>query len=226
MQEIKKQEPDEDLPLICITLIEEGAENWITAGKAISDLLKQDKDAYKTLMALRPWITPALLHTLERIGRGEVYPYAMLERNAVAKWLLSYSYKEQKRACVEGVDVVLYVKDGKPFYQRKTISNLTSSDIHRVFGATSIRTVEEQRPFVTMSSELLSIEKPVSKTDSEMGNANHAISKPGAGHVGYYLIAMHNGKPVLEKCDSQCGFAIPIIIENCGKSKPFEIIFQ
>ena len=65
--------------------IESGAMNWINAGKMISKLRDADKEAYTKLISMRPWITPALLHTLERIGCGEVYPYAMLERSEVAK---------------------------------------------------------------------------------------------------------------------------------------------
>jgi len=150
----------------------------------------------------------------------------MLERTEVSKWLLSCPYGEQKRACTEGVDVLLYVKDGKPYHQRKSVSNLTKSDIKQVFGPTAIRTVAEQKQFVPVARGGLLV-AAMSKTDTEHRSPRSALAKTSQKNsAGYFRIAIAGDKPVLEKCDEPNDFAIPIIVRADGRSKPFEIVLE
>src|SRR5262245_49511922 len=93
-----------------IFLIEDGIKAWELAGQTLTAIRAKEPQAYRIIMERRPWMTPQMLHTLERIGKKEVYPYVLLEPSHHAQWLLGYSYAEQERACTKGVEVLLYYK--------------------------------------------------------------------------------------------------------------------
>lgn len=130
--------------------IEAGAKAWVTAGRAISEMRRRDPGCYAKLLALRPWLTPKILETMERIGSRQLYPYVMLESSFCASRLLNYTYEAQVDACTKGVEVLLYYKNGKPMKQIKAISNLSRQEAKQVFGPHRCRSAEEQLPYLPM----------------------------------------------------------------------------
>jgi hypothetical protein len=131
-----------------IVLIEDGVKSWQIAGQMITIMRQKDPQCYAKIIALRPWLTASMLETMERIGDRRVYPYVLLEPARAGRWLLGYSYETQVDACTNGVDVLMYYKNGKPFKQKKMLKHLSRHESYQVFGPTKLRKVEDQLPYL------------------------------------------------------------------------------
>jgi hypothetical protein len=192
-----------------INLIESGISAWVIAGQRLSELRQKYPDCYQRVMAKRPWLTVHTLKTLERIGNKEIYPYALLESGTSSKWIVGYPYDQQVDACTNGVDVLLYFKDGKPFHQCKALNMLSRQESKQVFGQTRLRTLEEQRPFLDPvknstrnHAQVKTVPFNQKVQTSENVNQNHggfdrAPSRKES--VGFYKISIYHGDVTFEK---------------------------
>lgn len=139
----EKAEPEQIAQGI-ISLLVSGAERFLTAGELLVAARQKHPNIYKDIIAMAPWLTADFLDTLERVGRRMIYQNVLLLPPAVAGRIIGYRYDDQKQICEKGVEVLLYVKDGKAFRQTKPLNSLTHSERLLALGLNRPRTIDEQ----------------------------------------------------------------------------------
>jgi hypothetical protein len=125
-------------------LINKGIEAWVEAGKVLIKIVEEDSAAFDKISAAHPHLTFDILSSFERIGRGEIYPYLLVDGSPGARKLAALPYNEQVE--VYNGDVAVVTKGVGGFkIERIKIHDMTAVQAVRVFDINRIRTPEEQK---------------------------------------------------------------------------------
>jgi hypothetical protein len=122
-----------------------GMESWMSAGKILVEILEADPNAYNYITHECPQITPGMLRTFERIGRGLLLPALALESGSGPKMLRNLPLSQQERFMKEPVPLVVHTKDGKTDTLLVHVKDMTKEQAQQAFANDHIRTLGEQK---------------------------------------------------------------------------------
>lgn len=125
-------------------LVNKGIEAWVEAGKLLLKISEADSEALTKISAQHPHLTLDVLLSFERIGKGEIYPYLLVDGSPGARKLCGLPYSKQVKIYNGKLDVVVKRVGGLET-QRLRVSDLTAVQATRVFDVNRVRTADEQK---------------------------------------------------------------------------------
>lgn len=129
-------------------LVLQGVENWRQAGKVLVAMMAKNPNIKAKLLRERPELSPTILATFERIGRGELHPMLLLSESPGFKAARELPYSEQERIVNEKKVELLIVQDGKADVLRADVKSLTAEQARQVFARDHVRDAAEQRLWI------------------------------------------------------------------------------
>jgi hypothetical protein len=199
-------------------LISQGVEAWIKAGKLLVQMVDANPNAYSIIMRDNPHLTPDILITFERIGRREVYPFLLLQKNPATAKLLSYDITKQEEFYKNPVELVVGMADGNPVVRKKLAMNMTKPEVALAFGPHGLRSVKEQESIFTSSPQ----HRPKTRISAGASTAAEHRSLKSIGH--YKLMVNKDGQISLARVTGEHPFAMPIEIISGNESEVFEVL--
>lgn len=130
-------------------LVNKGIEAWVDAGKLLVKIVEADPEAFEKIYAGNPHLTTEILLSFERMGRGEIYPYLLVDGSPGARKLVGLPYASQVKLYNGTVEVVSKNADG--FLTRRVkVRDLNSVQASRVFDSNRIRSPSEQQKMLSL----------------------------------------------------------------------------
>jgi hypothetical protein len=125
-------------------LIQQGAENWIKAGKLVAECIDEDSDWPDKVNKAHPEIGLDMIYAFERVGRMELHPKLLMCDSPGARKLRRMPYALQTRYLNEPVELLVNT-DGQWEPLRVSIHNLTPAQAAQVFDGSTVRSQAAQR---------------------------------------------------------------------------------
>jgi hypothetical protein len=125
-------------------LVKDGLNKWTKAGELLVSIIDDDPNCFKKIVKRHPFITNDLLSAFERIGRKQLHPMLLLSNSVASRRIASFPYAEQNRIMTDGVHV-LRRHGGRDEFVRKSIDELTQSDVNLSLDDRRLKSPEEQK---------------------------------------------------------------------------------
>lgn len=133
------------------TLLQEGYEKWIEAGRIVSEALEQDPDFADKVHAAHPEISTDTVYAFDRIGRKQLHPKLVMSDSPGAKRLRRLPYSLQEKHSNQPVPVLIKNERGWDTLN-VSVFNLSSEQASQVFDSDSLRTEAAQRAYLETKS--------------------------------------------------------------------------
>lgn len=140
----------------------EGVEAWKKAGTILVDLVESDPHVYDYITRECPSMTPGILDTFERIGRGQILPTLAMDSSPGVTRLKRLPISAQSRYETEPVPLIVETDDGPDVLLVK-VRDMTKSQAAQVFGPGRLRSEGEQRAY--LMERRSNAAKPVNKVE-------------------------------------------------------------
>lgn len=125
-------------------LITQGIANWVEAGKLLVQFVEEYPDAYASLIAGEPRLTPDFLGNLEALGRGTLHPDLLYLKGPGPNKARLLPYSEQVRVLSQLVEVVVDTPAGTDILL-VDIRAMSPKQAQQVFADGHMRTRGEQQ---------------------------------------------------------------------------------
>lgn len=125
------------------TLIQDGAEKWIAAGKLLIEMEAEEPTAMTIISKKIPVLSIDRLEMFKRIGNGELNPMLLADPSPGAMKLLEMPRKVQDKYLSSPIEIAVVLGD-QVRVERKPLQQLTRPEADIVFNATRMRSPEEQ----------------------------------------------------------------------------------
>lgn len=126
-------------------LVMKGCEAWIEAGKIAADQLDKDPGWADEVAKLPPYPTAGVVRTFARVGRMQLHPQLMAPGPIGLRKLSKLPYTLQEKHLKEPVNVL--VENGETLLI--DVHNLTENQAAQVFNNEDIRSIPEQRAWLS-----------------------------------------------------------------------------
>lgn len=120
-------------------------ENATDAGRAIVAMLDERADAFEIILSKCEWVTLPFLEALERVGRGMLDPFFLLDQSPVSGRVISegLTVKDQKTIKSGYLPVAIKV-DGGVKVENMKMEEINFTQAQLVIGEGRIRSANEQ----------------------------------------------------------------------------------
>jgi len=150
-------------------LYQEGMDAWRNAGEIIVELVEADSGIYEEIISKCPMLTPSVLATFERIGRGLLYAPLAMDGSPGGKKLQGLPLSQQVKYESEPIPLIVHTENGTDVLMVKA-KDMTRDQASQVFGNGRIRTEGEQKAILIEARSKLSPTKAVERPWSVKGN--------------------------------------------------------
>ena len=133
------------------SLIVQGIESWIQAGKLLVEAL--DNGSTLNELADESGVSKDILSRFEQVGRNALYPKLLASTSPGANALKICGYSEQKEFCENPVTLVV-CKNGTFDNLLVNVDALTSHQAKQVFTRGHVRSEAEQRAYLEDVAEV------------------------------------------------------------------------
>jgi hypothetical protein len=130
-----------------VSLIKQGVEAWVKAGKLVASAVDDDPDFIDKVCAKFPDISPEVMLRFDQIGRNRLYPKLLLSQSPGVKKLFGLPYALQERYCEKPVELLISEGDSTKTLQ-VDVRNLTSDQARQVFDKSGVRSLAAQRAWL------------------------------------------------------------------------------
>jgi hypothetical protein len=128
-------------------LYEEGLKAWSKAGEVIVELVEDDPNVYDEILAACPMLTPSVLSTFEKIGRGLLYAPLAMDGSPGGKRLQSLPLSQQVKYESEPLPLIVHTDSGTDVL-RVRAKDMTKDQAAQVFANGRVRTEGEQKAYL------------------------------------------------------------------------------
>lgn len=120
-------------------------ENAIEAGRALVAMMDEREDAFEVILSKCEWVTLPFLEALERVGRGRLDPFFLLDQSPISGRVVSegLTIKDQKAIKSGYLPVAVKVAGGVKIENLK-LEEINFNQAQLVIGEGRIRSANEQ----------------------------------------------------------------------------------
>lgn len=129
------------------SLINQGVQAWIEAGKIVANAIDKDPDFAEKLNAKHPEVSVEMVYALDRVGRRELHPKLLLSEYPGVRRLRRLPYSLQEKYVNNPVPVLVNGPKGWESLQ-VDINNLTPQQAAQVFDKNGVRSDAAQRAYI------------------------------------------------------------------------------
>jgi hypothetical protein len=123
--------------------LQSAEDGLIRAAKILVKLSDENPNTYAEITKAYPQISYDTLFTLERVGRGQMYPALLCDTSVAARRIALLPFNQQKEIYENPVKVVTFSK-GKKVVAEKLVQQLNPREVNLVFDDKRVRSVDEQ----------------------------------------------------------------------------------
>ena len=129
-------------------LVIQGVECWRDAGRILVAMMAKNPNVKSKILQKHPELSPNILATFERIGRGDLHPMLMLSESPGYKAARELPMSDQEKIVSEKKVDLLIFNDGKADVLKADVRSLTAEQTRQVFARDHLRDASEQRLWI------------------------------------------------------------------------------
>lgn len=128
-----------------LELYQQGKDCFIRAGEIIVELVDADAHCFSYILEKCPTLTPAILQTFERIGRGQMLPSLAMDNSPGGTRLKMCALSIQRRFETEPIPLLVRKPDGETDVMLFRYKDLTRTQAFQAIVDGRVATIDEQR---------------------------------------------------------------------------------
>ena len=128
-----------------LDLYQQGKDNFIRAGEVLVELVEADPRVFQYITEKCPLLTPSVLQTFERIGRGQILPTLAMDNSPGGQRLKMCPLSVQRRFEAEPVPLLVSKPDGETDVMLVNYKDLTRTQAFQAIVDGHVATIDEQR---------------------------------------------------------------------------------
>jgi len=127
--------------------VADGMEAWQRAGDIMVELVDADPHVYDYIGQQCPSMTPGMLNTFERIGRGQILPALAMDNSPGSRKLKSLPISLQQRFETEPIPLIV-MRNDEPDVLLVKREDMTAAQANQAFRNGRLSTEGEQRAWI------------------------------------------------------------------------------
>ena len=140
--------------------VSDGMEAWQRAGEIMVELVDADPHVYDYIAQQCPSMTPGMLNTFERIGRGQILPALAMDNSPGSRKLKSLPISLQQRFETEPIPLIVLTNTGDVDVLMVKREDMTAAQANQAFRNGRLSTEGEQRAWIEDFKMKASAAKP------------------------------------------------------------------
>lgn len=128
-----------------LDLYQQGKDCFVRAGEVIVQLVECDPHVFTYIIQKNPLLTPAILQTFERIGRGQILPSLAMDNSPGGNRLKMCPLSVQKRFETEPIPLLVSKPNGDDDVMLVPYRNLSRTQSFQVIVDGRVATIDEQK---------------------------------------------------------------------------------
>lgn len=127
-----------------LELYQQGTDCFVRAGEIIVELIDADPHCFSYILEKCPLLTPAILQTFERIGRGQILPSLAMDNSFGGVRLKMCALSVQRRFETEPIPLLVRKPDGETDVMLFRYKDLTRTQAFQAIVDGRVATIDEQ----------------------------------------------------------------------------------